>query len=180
MAFIVTIFDTETTGLFSSALVDEKHKPELIEFMGVKRDLETKQVIKEYEFFCKPQRPISEESRKITGITDNMVKDAQPFAAHIVDIRDALENTDAVIAHNLSYDKEMIDTEAERCGIKIKWPRLICTVESTICIKGYRLTLSDMHYEFFETKFEGAHRARHDVEALVRCVDWLHGRKDFF
>ena len=124
MTFIVTIFDTETTGLFSSALVEDKNKPELIEFMAVKMDLDTGTKIKEYEFLCKPQRKISAESVKITGITDELVKDQEPFAFYVTDIRDALENTDAVIAHNLSYDKEMMDTEMARCGMKLKWPRL--------------------------------------------------------
>lgn len=179
MAFIVTIFDTETTGLFSSALVDEKNKPELIEFMAVKMDLNTNTIIKEYEFLCKPQRKISAESEKITGINEETVKDAEPFAFYVADVRDALENTDAVIAHNLSYDKEMIDTEMARCGIKIKWPRMICTVEETICIRGHRLTLTDLHFELTGAKFEGAHRARHDVEALVKCVNILFERGYF-
>ena len=179
MAFIVTIFDTETTGLFSSALVEDKNKPELIEFMDVKMDLDTGTPIKEYEFLCKPQRKISAESVKITGITDDMVKDEKPFSFYVTDVRDALENTDAVIAHNLSYDKEMIDTEMARCGEKMKWPRLICTVEETVCIRGHRLTLTDLHFELTDTKFEGAHRARHDVEALVKCVKILFERGYF-
>ncbi len=177
MTFIVTIFDSETTGLFSSALTEDKHKPELIEFYAVKMDIDTKTVIKEYEFLCKPQRKISAESVKITGITDQMVKDAQSFASHVSEIRDALENTDAVIAHNLSYDKEMIDTEMERCGMLLKWPRLICTVEETIPIRGYRLSLTEMHKELTGMAFDGAHRARQDVEALKRCVEILYDRE---
>jgi DNA polymerase III epsilon subunit-like protein len=176
MTFVVTVFDTETTGLFYSGLIEEERKPELIEFAGIKLELDSGTRIKDYEFFCKPKRSIPAESTGITGITNEMVAEAKPFAAHVTDIRDALENTDAVIAHNMSYDREMIDTELERCGIKLKWPRLICTVEETICIRGYRLTLTELHKELTGVPFEGAHRAMHDVEALLTCVLKLYER----
>jgi len=173
---IVTLWDCETTGLFSSGLIDNDRKPELIEFFAVKLDIDSGTRIKEYEFLCAPVRPITEETVKITGITQDMVEKLDPFAAHISEVRDALENTDAVIAHNASYDKEMIDTEMLRCGIKIKWPRVICTVESTLCMRGYRLTLTDLHKELMGVPFEGAHRARQDVEALLSCVLKLYER----
>lgn len=173
---IVTVFDTETTGLFSSGLLDNDKKPELIEFMAIKYDLEKNEVLKEYEFLVKPRKPISKESVDITGITDEMVKDALPVEARIAEIKEALETSDAVIAHNASYDREMIETEFSRCNAKIKWKRVICTVEETICIKGYRLTLTDLHKEILGEPFAGAHRARHDVEALLRCVKVLYTR----
>ena len=124
-----------------------------------------------------PTIPMPEIVIAIHGITDEMVKDCSPFAARVSEIRDALENCDAVIAHNLSFDMEMIDTEFERCGMKIKWPdRKICTVEETTCMKGYRLSLSDLHKELCGMSFEGAHRAMQDVNALVRCVEILFDR----
>jgi len=173
---IVTVFDTETTGLFSSGLLDNDKKPELIEFMAIKYDLEKEEIIKEYDFLVKPRKSISKESVDITGITDEMVKDALPVEERIAEIKEALENSEAVIAHNMSYDREMIETEFNRCNAKIKWPRLICTVEETMCIKGYRLTLTDLHKEILGEPFAGAHRARHDVEALLRCVKVLYTR----
>ena len=173
---IATVWDTETSGLFYSGLIENERKPELIEFAAIKVDLDSKDVIKEYNFLVKPRRNIPDEVVGITGITEAMVENEQPFSFYITDIRDALENTDAVIAHNLSFDKEMIDTEADRIGIKIKWPRLICTVEQTACIRGYRLTLTELHKEIMGHPFEGAHRARQDVEALLNCVLKLYER----
>lgn len=173
---IVTIYDCETTGLFYSGLIDDDRKPELIEFFAVKVDLETGTKIKEYEFFCRPKRAVTDETTKITGITQAMVEDEKPFANYIPSVREALEDTSAVIAHNASYDKEMIDTEMGRCGMKLKWPRIICTVEETICIRGYRLTLTELHKELMGAPFEGAHRARQDVEALLSCVMKLYER----
>jgi DNA polymerase-3 subunit epsilon len=170
---IISLFDCESTGLHSSALVDNDKKPETTEFMCIKYDFDKDAVVKEYEFFVKTKRPIPKEVIDITGITNEMIADALPFSARIAEVRDALENADAILAHNLAYDKELIETEFLRCNEKIKFPRLICTVEQTICIKGYRLSLSDLHKDLTGEPFAGAHRARVDVEALLRCVKIL-------
>jgi hypothetical protein len=58
----------------------------------------------------------------------------------------------------------------KRYGETIKWPRLICTVEQSMPLRGYRLSLTDLYAALDLGKFEGAHRARNDVEALVECV----------
>jgi len=173
---IVTVFDTETTGLFASSLMDNEKKPELTEFCAIKYDLEKGEVVKEWDFLVKPKRGIPDEATAITGITNDMVDNEEAFEARIAEIKEALETPDAVIAHNLSYDREMIETELFRCGDTINWPRLICTVEETICIRGYRLILAELHREMTGETFLGAHRARNDVEALLRCVKVLYIR----
>ena len=167
---IVTVFDTETTGLITSGLIDIDKQPEIIEFTAIKLDLETKEEIKVYDFLVRPKNPISSEITDITGITNDMVQNELPFASYVNDVKDALENVDAVIAHNLSFDKEMVNIEMTRCGTTLNWPRLICTVEQSMPLRGYRLSLTDLHAALDQGEFKGAHRARNDVEALVRCV----------
>jgi len=173
---IVTIYDTETTGLFYSGLLDNEKKPEMTEFCAFKVDLDKEEILKEYEFLVKPKRGIPDEAVAITGITNEMVENEKHLVHYVDQIKDALEKCDAVVAHNLSYDKEMIDTEMARINHSIKWPRLICTVEKSICIKGYRLSLTELHRELFNEAFSGAHRARKDVEALMRCTIELYKR----
>ena len=103
-----------------------------------------------------------------------MVANAKSFADHVPEIRDMLENTDAVCAHNLSYDKELADVEFNRLGLKVNWPnRLICTVEQSYPLKGYRLSLANLHAELGLGGFKDAHRAIADVRALVNCVKFL-------
>jgi hypothetical protein len=70
----------------------------------------------------------------------------------------------------------MVDIEAQRLGIELRWPRLVCTVEQTIALKGYRLSLENLHKELFGEPFEGAHRAKADVAALTRCCRELFKR----
>jgi hypothetical protein len=50
---------------------------------------------------------------------------------------------------------------------KIKWPDKICTVEQTVHLKGYRVSLSVLHETLFGMPFTGAHRAKVDVSALL-------------
>ncbi len=176
MSFIVSIFDTETTGIPSSRLIDLDKQPEIIEFTAIKFDLEKDDIIKEYDFLVKPKKEIPEEITEITSITNAMVSDALLFKDRVLEIKDALENADAVIAHNLSFDKEIVEIELERIKDTINWRRLICTVEATMCIKGYRLSLTDLHKDLTGDPFAGAHRSRSDVEALLRCVKVLYIR----
>lgn len=167
---IVSVFDTETTGLLQSGLMSIDKQPFVIEFCAIKVDLEAKETKEIYDFLIKAPIQVTEEITGITGITNDMLENEKPFYDYIEKVKDALENCDAVIAHNLSFDKEIIDIEMRRHGLEMKWPRLICSVEQSMPLKGYRLSLSDLHEELTGSKFEGAHRAKNDVDALVRCV----------
>jgi hypothetical protein len=49
---------------------------------------------------------------------------------------------------------------------------VICTIEQSVHYTGYRMNLGDLHQHLLGEKFSGAHRAREDVEALLRvCVE---------
>lgn len=173
---IVTVFDTETTGLINSGLLDLDKQPEVIEFAAIKFNLDSDEQIAEYECLIKPKRNITAEITNITGISNAMVEDRPTFQAQLYYIKEALEQADAVVAHNLSFDMEIINIEMKRLGTELKWPdRRICTVEQTMPYKGYRVSLSDLHESLFNgEKFDGAHRAINDVKALVRCVKTLY------
>ena len=99
-----------------------------------------------------------------------MVRDAPPIEVVLPRIKSLIESSPLVIAHNASFDREVVDIEAERLKAIVAWPRVVCTVEQTVHLRGYRLSLSDLHEEFFGKKFAGAHRARVDVDALARIV----------
>jgi DNA polymerase III alpha subunit (gram-positive type) len=163
------LFDTETDGLVANHTLKLARQPCVIEFYGCSADLKTGKILHELNFLIKSPQPISAEITTITTITNEMLKDAPPFSIVADKIFTAIENAPVVIAHNLSFDKEMLDLEAERLGRKIAWPRLICSVEQSIAMKGYRLSLSNLHQELFGEPFEGAHRAKADVKALLRC-----------
>jgi DNA polymerase III epsilon subunit-like protein len=174
---IAYLFDTETSGLLDNHSIPLDKLPEVIEFYGAAINLSTGELTREINTLIKPKKPVSEEITRITSITNEMLADAPVFREVAGSIKSALEMTPCVIAHNLSFDMEMIETEFERLGEKIAWPaRRLCTVEATIHLKGFRLRLNDMHELLFNERFAEAHRAKNDVMALKRCCEELFKR----
>lgn len=170
----ILCFDTETSGLVPNRTIADDKLPEVIEFCGLLVDFspDGPVVVDEFDTLIKPRRGIDEASKaaSTTGITNAMVAAAPSFKEAFPRIRSLIEAAPMAVAHNCTFDKEMLDIEAARIGETIRWPRLQCTVEQCMHLKGVRLSLSDLHEYLFGSKFTGAHRARVDVEALVRCV----------
>lgn len=165
------IFDTETTGLVDNMSTRFEKQAEVIEFCGISIDPTDGKVIEEFDQLIRPTIPITEEITKLNNINNEMVRNAPTFKFLASDIRDLIERSDCVVAHNAAFDRDMVNLEFARLGqTKIAWPRIICTIEATLHIKGYRLSLSALHEHLFGVTFDGAHRARADVEALARIV----------
>jgi DNA polymerase III epsilon subunit-like protein len=175
---LVMLFDTETSGLVSNRLLRLEMQPEVIEFYGCLVDLGSPNLMPtwEYQTLIKPKKAISAEITKITGLTNDDLKDAPPFAQVADTIAKAIESAPVVVAHNIAFDMAMLEIEFERLERKLNWPEKICTLEKTIYIKGYRLSMSRLHEYLFGVPFAGAHRAKVDVAALTRCAAELHKR----
>jgi DNA polymerase III subunit alpha len=166
------IFDTETTGLVRNHVTDFDNQPEIIEFYGATVDLKTGKKYAELEFLIKPRKQRTDKVMKETKskISDELLENADGFEKCAPAIRKYIETSaPVVIAHNASFDKEMVDLEFERIGQMIKWPRAICTVEQTIHLTGQRMGLTVLHEYLFNEKFAEAHRAKADTQALIRC-----------
>lgn len=178
------IFDTETTGLPKNRTIKLDLQPEIIEFAAALVNLKTGKVLKKYQTLIKPSKALSDTPAfgekktitQITGITNEMLKDAPSFKEVSKTIFTMIQKAPAAIAHNLSFDAEMLEIEAERLKYELAWPRKICTVEATISMKGFRLTLTKLHVQLFGKEFEGAHRAMGDVDALTPCCVELFKR----
>lgn len=172
------LIDSETTDLVPNSVLGERHQPRITEFFGHTIDVNGK-VLHELEFMCNPGIKIPAAAKRITGITDEMLKDHPPFSHFKDAVLMLISQANAVVAHNLSYDKFVIDTELARCGSVAGWPSTqICTVEETEWYKGHRLNLGSLYEHLFGEPFAGAHRARQDVEALTRCFVELRKRGD--
>jgi DNA polymerase III epsilon subunit-like protein len=177
---IATVFDNETTHLIDNHVVKLASQPYVIEFYGCHVNLATGQVYKELEHLIRPpeKKDIDEKiAEKSHGITWDLVRDKPQFSEVADEIFTFLSRADAVLAHNLSFDIEMMDIEAERLGKKIFWPdKKICTLEQTTWVKGSWLNLSDLHEHLFGMKFDGSHRAKNDTLALTRCAVEMYYR----
>lgn len=180
------IFDTETTDLIKNRHRPLSQLPHITELFGLVLEAKTTRLTKTYNWQEKgnfnslfnPGIPLSPEIQKITGLTDAVLADQPSFKSKANEIKKLIESSDMIVAHNLSFDRAMVEIEMERCGLGIKWPkRMICTVESTEHFRSRRLKLMELHeYLFNGERFEGAHRAENDVRPLTRCFIELMNR----
>jgi len=172
------VVDTETTGLIPNATIKDDRLPEIVEVYAALVDFSNDGgyvIADEFDKLVKPSRPIVEDSKSGSrhGITNVMVRDAPAFRAVLPRLKAMIEAAPVVVAHNATFDREAIDIEARRAGVAIVWPPLLCTIEQTMGLRGHRLTLSDLHEALTGMRFEGAHRAKVDVAALIRCIGEL-------
>lgn len=168
----IIVFDTETTGLPLPNSAPLAAQPHIIEFYGVKVDEEFN-IISEFNHLIKPPIQISDKITKINGITNEMVEDKPTFGKIADELIDFFFNTDFSVAHNHSFDETMMTLELRRLELDHKFPwarKQICTVESSFHLRGRRLPLGQLHQLLLNKPFsKGAHRAKNDVFALVRC-----------
>lgn len=160
--------DTETTGLpVPGAPLDQQ--PRIIELALIITD----SVGQEQEVFhslINPGIPVPEVITKITGLTDEDLKSAPPFAGivpHLVRIfREDQENT--TIGHNIGFDLEMIVNELRRIGWEHRFPYSRTYVD-TVPLSGGK-KLENWAKEVMKERFtKQSHRALDDVRMLIEC-----------
>ena len=170
------VFDTETTGLPKPDSAPLEAQPQIIEFAGIKLHDETLEELDRIEFLANPGRPLEEIIIKITGLTDDVLRDQPPFGANFSRLAEFFLGERAMCAHFVGFDRSLLTYELRRLGKmdRFPWPQKhICTVEASMPLRGHKLKLGVLHEIACDYVFEDAHRAMPDVEALVRCVRWL-------
>jgi DNA polymerase III epsilon subunit-like protein len=175
---IVTIFDTETDGLINNTAKRLEKQPRILELFaltlrqtGEGEGAEFEEVEAWHSYFAYHRKEIPEETTRITGITNEDMEGAPKFKAKAGEMIEMFERSDRQVAHNISYDMQVVKFELERNSIEAPdfFRDPFCTVEATEHIKGFRLNLQGLHEHLFNEKFEGAHRAETDVRATARC-----------
>jgi DNA polymerase-3 subunit epsilon len=171
---MLIVFDLETTGLPKAEGSDLDMQPKIIEFGAIKLTEELIEVDR-LEFFCNPKHLLDPKITKITGITDDMLKDQKPFIAHLDRLNEFFLGTKRMFAHNLGFDRKILKFELERLDkvTSFPWPyEHTCTVEVGQRVWGKMRKLGDIYEELFEEKITGAHRSINDVEATLRIIEW--------
>lgn len=171
----IILFDTETTGLLKPDANELKAQPEITEIYASKtNDLNDWTHL---HLLLKPSMPVSAEITRITGITNELLKNKPSFAECYQEIAEFFHGCDEMVAHNLAFDRSMLANELLRIDkvLNFPWPiKHTCTVEKSMHIEQRRLTLTKLHqYATGQSEMLGAHRASGDVEALVKCYIWL-------
>lgn len=173
------VLDSETTGLIKSKSLPIDQQPHIIEFAAVKLDEEL-QPYAELTFKCNPGIPLDKVITDITGLTDADLKNEPPFSAHFPELVEFFFGEREMVAHNCSYDRDMIHLELIRLAAvtKFPWPPVhICTVEATTHLEGHRLRMTELYARAMGRPLAQKHRALDDVLALVDIVRWCRSEK---
>jgi len=166
MRFLV--FDTETTGIPKHPASKMSVQPKIIEFGAALVDSKG-EVLETLQLIINPQEPIEPIITKITGLTDDDLKDKPTFLKVAPQIAALFSKADAVIAHNLPFDSTLIDLEVERNKLpEWPWPRIqICTVQEHAEEWGFRPRLENLYEHLKGEPANQTHRALDDVNLLI-------------
>lgn len=165
------VFDVETTGL--SAVYNT-----IIELAAVK--IRNGEVIDTFESFANPHTPISALITNLTGITDDMVKDA-PEVDEVVRNYYEWIGDSTLVAHNASFDMGFLYEAYKKAGIpSITYP-VIDTLELARFLHpelgNHRLNTLAKKYNIELTQH---HRAIYDAEAtgylFIKLLEEAEGK----
>jgi ATP-dependent DNA helicase DinG len=156
------VIDFETTG--NSAAKGDR----IIQIGAVA--VEAGQITDRFSTFIQPGVPIPPFIEQLTGINDEMVKDAPLFEEVAPKLLQMLEGA-YFVAHNVMFDYSFLQGELDRCGYSPLSMPLIDTVEMSRLLllgaDGYQL---GMLAEYLGLEHENPHQADSDAEVTARLL----------
>jgi DNA polymerase III epsilon subunit-like protein len=158
---LIVVFDTETTGLPLHPDAPLEKQPKIIELGAALLD-ETGAVVDTFQQLLHPGEDITEEITKITGITNEQLKDQPKFVDVLPQLREFFDRAFAVFAHNLPFDKKLLQFDLKRS------------------IWGKNMKMTDLYEYALKKPLPQTHRALDDVQALVEIVVALELHKMAF
>jgi len=184
---IFTFFDVETTGLPKSRTLPVEQQPKICELGIILFDTDNMSVEAQYSQLINPGIKMpdgimpdgSYDKRfdviKIHGITDEMVAMQPPFAEVWKEAwRFFGGRSDYMVAHNLPFDKQLLDWELERMGWNgFVLPEGVCTVQEFTHLFGKRPKLTELYERATGKVYEHKHRAIDDTRILLESVTAL-------
>jgi DNA polymerase-3 subunit epsilon len=175
------IFDTETTGMVNwKAPPEHPSQPDLVQIAMMLVETEGWQVKSKVSLIIQLADgvTIEPEAEKTHGISSETC--ARYGVAPIVAVslfNQLCMQSDAIVAHNMSFDESIMKTALFRLGNKpdrMQGKKLVCTKEATTEILklpgnyGYKWpTLAEAYRHYTGLEIVGAHDALADTEACL-------------
>ncbi|MFP4620468.1 MAG: exonuclease domain-containing protein [Bacteroidales bacterium] len=157
------VIDVETTGLSSQ-------HGKIIDFALIISD--GKKVTDEFHTLINPERSIPAHITRLTGITNEMVKEAPKFWEVARDIVIMTEDK-TFVAHNVNFDYRFVRSEFARLGYDYKRKKLCTLKHSRKLIPGKKsYSLGNLCREM-EFDIDHRHRAYGDAKATVLLFHYL-------
>lgn len=165
----IVILDTETTGLPRLGAPLEE-QPRVIELAALV--LYDARPPRRFNQLYNPGFPLPEEIVRITGLTDAALADAPRLdIAELIRVETLLAGADWIVAHNATFDMQMLQFEFERLNRPWCEYRTLDTADTARGVLGYRPKLAQLYKTFTaDVRARPAHRAMDDVETLYMAV----------
>ena len=167
------VIDTETTGLNfrSGDRIIEIGCVELINHVSTSNTL---------QFYCKTDKEISESAKKISGISNEFLKDKKTFEENHQDLLSFIKN-DVLIIHNSDFDMGFLNNELSIIGKPPLKNKVIDTVSLARQVLNTRIANLDylcrrFNIDLSERKLHGALL---DSRLLAEVYLELRGGKQF-
>lgn len=126
-------------------------------------------IVRTWHRLIKPMRSMPDAIKALTGISNELVKDAPTFEDIASELLDVLHDC-VFVAHNARFDFGFIKNAFKRCGLTYQAP-VLCT------IKLLRQLYPDQRYynlafitQSLNVSLEDHHRAQGDVAALYEVI----------
>ncbi len=175
-------FDTETTGLpinWKAPVQNVNNWPRMVQIAWLVYTADGKRIDGQ-NFIIKPEGfSIPDDAVRIHGIsTEKAITDGKELDVVLKLIAEQIENADALVAHNMSFDEKILGAEFIRKNIQndLFKKNRICTMKQSVRYcklpgrYGYKWPkLSELHIELFGEDFKEAHDAVVDINATAKC-----------
>ena len=167
------VVDTETTGLNfrSGDRVIEVGCVELKNYVPTGKTL---------QFYCKPDKSVSEEARNIVGLSDEFLKKQKTFDENHKSLLDFIKD-DTLIIHNAEFDLGFINNELKLIGLPPLNNPVVDTVKLARDVLNTRIANLDYLCRRFNIDLSDRsfHGALLDSQLLASVYLELKGGKQF-
>lgn len=151
-------FDIETTGLSAA-------RDKITEIGAVK--VENGVITDTFSTFANPEMPIPQKITQLTGITDDMVKDA-PSQSESVGAFLEFAGDNVLVAHNAPFDTSFIAKACEDMGREYNYTSIDTVAISRAILTDIKNCKLDTVAKFLRLGDFNHHRATDDAEMLAR------------
>lgn len=151
-------FDIETTGLSAA-------RDKITEIGAVK--VENGVITDTFSTFANPEMPIPQKITQLTGITDDMVKDA-PSQSEAVGAFLDFAGDNVLVAHNAPFDTSFIAKACEDMGREYNYTSIDTVAISRAILTDIKNCKLDTVAKFLRLGDFNHHRATDDAEMLAR------------
>lgn len=191
----ILFFDTETTGLFPKDLSKTGELPHIIQLSFILYNIEKKEILQQYNNYIKQTDNVDYNSNgfKFTNITKEMCDSGVTMIEALKQFHNAYNSASYIVAHNIDFDKKMIQLESLRHSEKYEFlylfndvynivnnKKIYCTMQLGKDITNIKIQgkfgefkkapkLSELHDKLFGEVPTGLHDSMIDTYACMKC-----------